>query len=55
MKGMLISIINKPTIVTYNKEKLVVPPYGVIKNVDENKLAKPLPAGIMFKKSEKDK
>ena len=46
----LISIVNYQTIITYDGEKLVIPPFGVIKNVDINKVAKPLPKGILIKK-----
>jgi len=46
----LISVVNYQTIITYNGEKMVIPPFGVIKNVDLNKVAKPLPKGILIKK-----
>jgi len=48
--GKMLSIVNYQTVITYGGEKMVIPPFGVVKNVDINKIAKPLPKGILIKK-----
>lgn len=46
--GKVISRLNHPVYLTYKNQGLVLPPRGVLKNMDKSQLTFPLPKGVIF-------